>query len=100
MSHKRFIDMTDCANILKNYVYLCVEADNTYKNQFRCQRFGSYEEADAVFKLKFSGPKYYDDNSTLIQIPKFIPLYFHPHLLKTDISKMLIGVTIVDKVED
>jgi hypothetical protein len=59
------------------------------------------EEAESLFKHKFSDEKYYDRlSSTLIPVPRFVPIYLHQQLLKTDISKMLIGVTIVDKVED
>jgi hypothetical protein len=49
--------MTDCANILKNYVYLCVESEHI-QNQFRCQRFNSMEEAESLFKHKFSDENY------------------------------------------
>jgi hypothetical protein len=92
--------MTDCANILKITFICALKATTHTKPSLDANDLIQWKK-ESLFKHKFSDEKYYDRlSSTLIPVPRFVPIYLHQQLLKTDISKMLIGVTIVDKVED
>jgi hypothetical protein len=45
--------MTDCANILKNYVYLCVESDNTYKTSLDANDLIQWKKRSRCSNISF-----------------------------------------------
>jgi hypothetical protein len=79
-------------NTYYDRLYLCVEKDNSNMSTngpikgFDCFRCNHLEEADKVYRFKFSKQKQ-DHRFTIIPICKYIPFYFDPLIVDYKLKK-------------
>ena len=76
---------------MNNRIYLCYQ-DKTNSCSFNCKLFNSFIEADNYYHTTIFNIKH--QNSTMIPIFKYSPIFFDKFILKYNIQNMFCNINI------